>query len=381
MHVSKPLLVIGTRPEAIKMWPVVKECTASPDISPVICFTGQHRELLNQAAEYFELTPDINLDAMRKNQSLAELASRCISGIDKAIAETHCDSVIAQGDTTTTMSASLASFYRQVPFVHIEAGLRTGNLHAPWPEEYHRRLITTATQLHCAPTPKAAQNLLHEGVEANRIHVTGNTVIDCLLWTRSREILATAPWEEKYRWLANQKMVLITAHRRENQGPIFEQILTAIFRLATKFPNIHFLYPLHLNPHISKPATERLSALTNIHLTPPATYPEFVWLMERSTLILTDSGGVQEEAPTLKKPVVVLRDTTERQEVVENGSVILAGTCSENIFESVSTLLTNKKSYARCQEADNPYGDGRASERIVRLLCGRKADQFHPIAA
>ena len=222
------------------MWPVVKECTASPEMSPVICFTGQHRELLNQAAEYFELTPDINLDAMRKNQSLAELASRCISGIDKAIAEKHCDSVIAQGDTTTTMSASLASFYRQVPFVHIEAGLRTGNLHAPWPEEYHRRLITTATQLHCAPTPKAAQNLLHEGVEANRIHVTGNTVIDCLLWTRSREILATAPWEEKYRWLANQKMVLITAHRRENQGPIFEQILTAISRLATKISQYSF---------------------------------------------------------------------------------------------------------------------------------------------
>lgn len=381
MHVSKPLLVIGTRPEAIKMWPVVQGCMASPEISPVICFTGQHRELLNQAADYFELTPDINLDAMRKNQSLAELASRCISGIDQAIVEQHCDSVIAQGDTTTTMAASLASFYRQVPFVHIEAGLRTGNLHAPWPEEYHRRLITTATQLHCAPTHKAAQNLLYEGVAADRIQITGNTVIDCLLWTRNREILATAPWEEKYRWLGNQKMVLITAHRRENQGPIFEQILAAIVRLATKFPNIHFLYPLHLNPHTSGPATERLSALTNVHLTPPATYPEFIWLMERSTLILTDSGGVQEEAPTLKKPVVVFRDTTERQEVVENGSVILAGTCSENIFQSASTLLTNKKAYARCQESENPYGDGRAGERIVRLLRGGKVDQFHPVAA
>ena len=381
MHVSKPLLVIGTRPEAIKMWPVVQGCMASPEISPVICFTGQHRELLNQAADYFELTPDINLDAMRKNQSLAELASRCISGIDQAIVEQHCDSVIAQGDTTTTMAASLASFYRQVPFVHIEAGLRTGNLHAPWPEEYHRRLITTATQLHCAPTHKAAQNLLYEGVAADRIRITGNTVIDCLLWTRNREILATAPWEEKYRWLGNQKMVLITPHRRENQGPIFEQILAAIVRLATKFPNIHFLYPLHLNPHTSGPATERLSALTNVHLTPPATYPEFIWLMERSTLILTDSGGVQEEAPTLKKPVVVFRDTTERQEVVENGSVILAGTCSENIFQSASTLLTNKKAYARCQESENPYGDGRAGERIVRLLRGGKVDQFHPVAA
>ncbi len=369
MSKLRPLLLFGTRPEAIKMAPVVHECRRRPEaIEPIVCDAGQHRELLEPVVEYFGLRPDHRLDVMRSGQSLAELTSACVVAIDALLTELEPDCLVVQGDTTTVMTASLAAFYRSVPLAHVEAGLRTGNLRAPWPEELNRRVVSLSAAVHFAPTTRAADALLAEGVPPASVHVTGNTVIDALLWTVGRERGRAEHWERKYAMLGARRLVLITGHRRENFGEGLQAICEAIATLAERLPDVAFLYPVHLNPNVLEPVRRMLSGRPNVHLTEPAAYPEFVWLMQRSTLILTDSGGVQEEAPSLRKPVLVTRDTTERPEAVEAGAAELVGTSFDAIVSRVSLLLTDEAEYARRQIAASPYGDGQAARRIVGVL-------------
>ncbi|MCA9119913.1 MAG: UDP-N-acetylglucosamine 2-epimerase (non-hydrolyzing) [Planctomycetaceae bacterium] len=371
MNATRPLLVLGTRPEAIKMAPVIQECHRRADVDPIVCFTGQHREMVAQVADYFGIKPDLDLDLMLPNQTLAGLTARCIERLDRAVRDCAPDCIVAQGDTTTVMVASMTAFYHRLPFVHVEAGLRTGDMYSPWPEEFNRRVAGLTASLHCAPTRGAAKNLLDEGVTRHQVHVTGNTVIDALLWTIDRERASGNRWVGKYSMLARPRMVLITGHRRENFGGGFAQICEAIVSLAKVFADVDFVYPVHLNPNVQKPVQDALGAIANVHLMPPASYPEFVWLMDRSYLILTDSGGVQEEAPSLKKPVLVMRDTTERPEAIDAGGVELVGASCSNIVRSVSSLLKDKSEYARRQIETNPYGDGDAANRIMELVVQR----------
>ncbi|WP_417746807.1 non-hydrolyzing UDP-N-acetylglucosamine 2-epimerase [Rosistilla oblonga] len=368
MSSKRVLLVMGTRPEAIKMAPVVHACQRCSNIEPVVCFTGQHREMLTQVSDYFELRADVDLNLMRDNQTLAGLTARSLEGLDATISEFAPDCVVAQGDTTTVMATSMASFYRKLPFVHIEAGLRTGDLYSPWPEEFNRRIPGITAALHCAPTQGSANNLLREGVAPDSVHVTGNTVIDALMWTVERERKNDSKWRDKYKQLDDRRMVLITAHRRESFGTGFESICQAIKTLAERFQDTVFIYPVHLNPNVREPVFRLLAACKNVHLVEPAPYPEFVWLMDQADVILTDSGGVQEEAPSLQKPVVVMREMTERQEAVDAGAVMLVGTERPAIVDAVATLLTDNAAYAKCQIDKNPYGDGLAAERIVEIM-------------
>jgi len=362
-------LIFGTRPEAIKMAPVVHECLRRADqIDPIVCLSGQHRQMLEQVTDYFGLKADLDLALMRPNQSLAELTANCFQGIDAALARFEPDCVVAQGDTTTVMVAALGAFYRKVPFVHVEAGLRTGNLQAPWPEEMNRRVASVVTAVHCAPTERSAQNLRDERVPESMIHVTGNTVIDALLWAVERERAGQERWQAKYAFLGDSRLVLVTGHRRENFGQGFQDICRSIATLAERFPDVQFLYPVHLNPNVQEPVRRLLGNKPNVHLTEPAPYPEFVWLMDRSTVILTDSGGVQEEAPSLRKPILVMRDTTERPEALDAGACELVGTDYERIVASVTKLLTDEREYARRQLDVNPYGDGQAARRIVDIM-------------
>lgn len=365
---KRVFLVIGTRPEAIKMAPVIKQSIQDPRIDPVVCFTGQHREMLKQVTDYFQIESDVNLDLMVPNQTLSGLTSRCIAQLDDAIESTKPDCVVAQGDTTTVMAASLVSFYRNLDFVHVEAGLRSGDMLSPWPEELNRRIAGLTTKLHCAPTTWAEDNLLREGVPKESIAVTGNTVIDSLLWTLEREKSADAPWPEKYKWLGDQRMVLMTGHRRENFGEGMQQICSAIRQLAGKFSDVAFVYPVHLNPRVRETVNKELAGLDNVHLVEPTPYPEFVWLMDRSTLIVSDSGGVQEEAPSLQRPVLVTRNNTERPEGVDAGAVELVGTKADRIIERASALLADPDEYARYQIDDSPYGDGQAASRIIERI-------------
>lgn len=363
------LLTFGTRPEAIKMAPVVQSCLRRPDeIEPIVCVTGQHREMLDQATEYFRIRPDLDLAVMHPGQSLAGLTARLLARLDETIERYAPDCVVAQGDTTTVLAAALAAFYRRTPFVHIEAGLRTGDLDSPWPEEFNRRAASLATSLHCAPTRRAADQLLAEGVPAERIRVTGNTVIDALLWTLDRECQRGDDWRRKHAVLGQRPMVLVTGHRRESFGQGFEQICRGIATLAERFAEVGFLYPVHLNPNVRQPVERMLAGRANVHLIEPVAYPEFVWLMDRSSLILTDSGGVQEEAPSLGKPVLVMRDTTERPEAVEAGTAELVGADAERIVERASVRLSAPCSHAARNDIINPYGDGRAAERIVDFI-------------
>lgn len=371
MKRTRALIVVGTRPEAIKIAPLVLACRQTPEVEPILCFTGQHREMLAQVAEYFRLTPHLDLQLMRADQSLAGLTARCLEGLDRAIEHFRPDCVVGQGDTTTAMSASLAAFYRRLPFVHVEAGLRTGNLMSPWPEELNRRVAGLTAALHCAPTRRAARNLRAERIPSRSIHVTGNTVIDALLYTVERERRGTAAWREKYHCLGDRRVVLITGHRRENLDGGLEAICDAIAILAADFPEVEFVYPVHLNPNVREPVFRLLGGQHNVHLLEPVPYPEFVWLMDRAHLILTDSGGVQEEAPSLGKPVLVMRETTERQEAVDCGAARLVGTATETIIDAVSDLLIDADIYAGCQVERNPYGDGNAARRIVRLIANR----------
>ncbi|MGL4942340.1 MAG: non-hydrolyzing UDP-N-acetylglucosamine 2-epimerase [Thermoguttaceae bacterium] len=365
------LFVFGTRPEGIKMAPLVLEAMRRrATVESTVCVTGQHREMLAQVTDYFEIVPDIDLALMQPNQTLASLTSRCLEGIDRVITETQPDFVVAQGDTTTVLAASLAAFYRKVLFVHVEAGLRSGNVMSPWPEEMNRKVASIVTARHCAPTTRAAASLLKEGYQPDSVRVTGNTVIDALRFTVEKERKSPARWEEKYRFLEDRskKLILITAHRRESFGEGFESLCSALRDLANQFCDHEFVYPVHLNPNVRKPVYSILGGLHNFHLTEPAIYPEFVWLMDRSTIILSDSGGVQEEAPSLGKPVLVLRETTERPEAVDVGATRLVGTDRKLIVETAGRLLTDSAFYNTFLCKSNPYGNGDSATQILDWL-------------
>ncbi len=367
------LCVFGTRPEAIKMAPVVLAAQRHAKVKPIVCLTGQHREMLDQVVKYFALPVDRDLNLMQLNQTLSDLTARCLQMLSVTIAETKPDCVVGQGDTTTALCASIAAFYARIPFVHVEAGLRTDSIDSPFPEEFNRRVCSLTTALHCAPTETARQNLLCEGYATDSVIVTGNTVLDALKLSVQQERLNSFMWIQKHPDIAGRPMVLITAHRRENHGDGIRNLCTAIGRLADMFPKVQFVYPVHLNPNIRGPVHEMLSDRRNVHLIPPADYPEFIWLMDQSRLILSDSGGVQEEAPSLHKPVLVTRDSTERPEALAVGATKLIGTDPDRVVAEVRELLTNRDAYAAMQVDVNPYGDGRAAERIVDLAVERFA--------
>ena len=362
------LIVVGTRPELIKLAPVIDECRRRETLRVTVCFTGQHVELVAPVAEYFGVVPDV-CDCMESVDSLATCAARMLAAMDAQLAQFKPDCVVAQGDTTSVLCAALAAFYRRVPLVHVEAGLRTHNLAAPWPEEMNRRVATLAATLHCAPTPKAVQNLLAEGVPSTDIDLTGNTVIDALLATVRRERDRSRYWAAKHAMLGSRRMVLITGHRRENHGDGLRSVCAAIQRLALFYRDVVFLYVLHPNPQVCGPVTEYLAGRENIYLLRPVRYPEFVWLMDRSTLIITDSGGVQEEAPSLAKPVLVTRESTERPESVACGIAKLVGTDVDTILNEVSKLLDGNGKLA--EAVKNPYGDGKAAGRVVDAISRR----------
>ena len=378
---KKILLVFGTRPEAIKMAPLVKKLQEMPEeFQTVVCVTGQHREMLDQVLRLFDITPEYDLNIMKPNQDLYDITSRILLGMRDVLKEVQPDIVLVHGDTTTSMAAALAAFYQQIPVGHVEAGLRTGNIYSPWPEEMNRLITGRITTHHFSPTPLAKENLLREHVDEKQIIVTGNTVIDALQMVVERlkndEQLASEVAAkinqmgyDVQRLEGNRRMVLITGHRRENFGEGFLNICHAIKHLAEQYKNVDFVYPMHLNPNVRKPVLEILGeGADNVYLIEPLDYLPFVYMMQHSTLILTDSGGVQEEAPGLGKPVLVMRDTTERPEAVEAGTVLLVGTNREKIEQGVSMLLDDPDTYRRMSEAVNPYGDGLACERIVKKL-------------
>ena len=362
-----PLLIFGTRPEAVKLAPVIERCRDRA-IEPSVCLTGQHCRLLAQVTDYFRIRADVHLDLMTPDQAPAALAARCLERLDELLRDRRPDCVVVQGDTTTAMAASLCAFYRRIPLVHVEAGLRTGDLGSPWPEELNRRITGMVAALHCAPTRRAADALLAEGVPHEQVHVTGNPGIDALLETLRRESGGAKPAEQKYGLSPGRRMILITAHRRESFGRPLEEICRAVAVLAERFADCRFVWPVHPNPNVHEPVHRQLGRRENVQLVGPASYPEFVWLMGRSTLILTDSGGVQEEAPSLGKPVLVMRHRTERPEAIEAGAARLVGTSAETIIEEVDAMLTDPARYAACQADHNPFGDGHAAERIVELM-------------
>ena len=373
---TRILTVIGTRPEAIKMAPLVRRLATDPRFESRLCVTGQHREMLDAALAAFDLRPDYDLHIMKPGQQLADIAAGALTGLGPVLDEFKPDRVLVQGDTTTTLAAAIAAYYKRIKVGHVEAGLRTGDLLAPWPEEGNRRLTTGIADLHFAPTRTSRQNLLNEGVSDERIFVTGNTVIDALLMTR--EQLCTnaglrREFDSRYAWLRQDaRLILVTGHRRENFGAGFENICHALAQLAARFPDCQILYPVHLNPNVREPVYRILGGIPNVRLDEPADYQPFVYLMDRSTLIITDSGGVQEEAPSLGKPVLVMREVTERPEAVEAGTVKLVGTDVERIVAEASRLLEDPAAYESMSRAINPYGDGRAIERIVSILADAK---------
>lgn len=381
----KIAVILGTRPEAIKLAPVILALKAHPDYTCLVCVTAQHRQMLDQVLAVYGISPDADLNLMQPNQSLSELTARAITGISAYLGSTRPDMVLVQGDTTTVLSASLAAFYQRIPVGHVEAGLRTGNLNSPWPEEANRLLTTQLASLHLAPTRGSRDNLLREHIDDTTIAVTGNTVIDALFLAleqvrRHPQVVPGLP--ESLQPAADSvsadtppslpRMVLVTGHRRENFGRGFEAICEAIGALALRFPDVHFVYPVHLNPRVRESVQRILvdghGSVANIHLIEPQDYLPFVALMTRAYLVLTDSGGVQEEAPSLGKPVLVMRDTTERPEAVEAGTVRLVGACRDTIISAVSELLTDSAAYERMARAHNPYGDGKATGRIVAAL-------------
>ena len=375
------MLVFGTRPEAIKMAPLVKEFQKYPEnFETVVCVTGQHREMLDQVLRIFDINPDYDLNIMRQGQDLYDVTSRVLLGMRDVLKEVKPDLVFVHGDTTTSTAAALASFYQQISVGHVEAGLRTHNIYSPWPEEMNRQLTGRIATYHFAPTPLSRQNLLNEGISNNRIFVTGNTVIDALYWVVDRiksdkdldAELVTALKTAGYDTCRGKRIVLITGHRRENFGDGFINICNAIKDLIRRYPDVDFVYPMHLNPNVRRPIHEvfgqDLSNLGNMFFIEPLEYLSFVYLMEKSSVVLTDSGGIQEEAPGLGKPVLVMRETTERPEALEAGTVKLVGTDYDRIVEEVSVLLDSSEAYERMSRAVNPYGDGKACGRIVTSL-------------
>ena len=380
------MLVFGTRPEAIKMAPLVKKFQKySSDFKTVVCVTGQHREMLDQVLKIFDIKPDYDLNIMKQGQDLYDITARVLLGMRDVLNEVKPDVVLVHGDTTTSMAASLAAFYQQIAVGHVEAGLRTCDIYSPWPEEMNRQITSRIATYNFSPTPLSEKNLKEEKVHGN-IYVTGNTVIDALhmvleklkndvtLAAKQEQMLAKAGYDVA-RLADGKKLVLITGHRRENFGEGFINMVTAIKNLTEKYPNVDFVYPMHLNPNVRKPIHEvfgeNLSDLGNMFFIEPLQYLEFIYLMEKSTIVLTDSGGIQEEAPGLGKPVLVMRDTTERPEALESGTVRLVGTNHDLIVEEVSTLLDNQSVYDKMSRAVNPYGDGKACDRIVYALRNR----------
>ena len=381
---KKIMLVFGTRPEAIKMAPLVKEFQQRPDeFQTIVCVTGQHREMLDQVLHIFEITPDYDLNIMKQGQDLYDVTARVLLGMRDVLKEVQPDVVLVHGDTTTSTAAALAAFYQQIPVGHVEAGLRTHNIYSPWPEEMNRQLTGRLATYHFAPTPLSRQNLLAEGVNEKHITVTGNTVIDALYMVVDKikrdkvldaelEKLLKQSGYDVNRLSAGKKLVLITGHRRENFGDGFISMCRAIKALTEKYPEVDFVYPMHLNPNVRKPIHEvfgeDLSGLGNMFFIEPLEYLSFVYLMEKSTIVLTDSGGIQEEAPGLGKPVLVMRDTTERPEALEAGTVKLVGTDYDKIIKEVSALIEDREYYDRMSKAVNPYGDGKACQRITDRL-------------
>ncbi|MDB5868353.1 MAG: hypothetical protein JWP96_685 [Polaromonas sp.] len=374
---KKILLVFGTRPEAIKMAPLVKTLQAQPAFEVKVCVTAQHRHMLDQVLGLFDIEPDFDLNLMRPGQDLYDISSGVLLGLKPVLMQWRPDAVLVHGDTSTTFAASLAAFYQRIPVGHVEAGLRTGNLYSPWPEEANRKLTSALAHWHFAPTATSRGNLLREGIAPEHIHVTGNTVIDALLQVREK-IVGSAVLRQQFEADFSvldpaKRLVLVTGHRRENFGEGFEQICQALARIAKDNANVQVVYPVHLNPQVQEPVRRLLAGVDNVHLIEPLDYLPFVYLMDRSTLILTDSGGIQEEAPSLGKPVLVMRDTTERPEAVEAGTVRLVGTNADEIVSQASLLLGNAKAYEAMAFAHNPYGDGFACERISQALLADKS--------
>lgn len=387
---KKIMLVFGTRPEAIKMCPLVKEFQKYPnDFETIVCVTGQHREMLDQVLKIFEVTPDYDLNIMKQGQDLYDVTARVLTGMRDILNATQPDVVLVHGDTTTSTAAALAAFYQQIPVGHVEAGLRTHNIYSPWPEEMNRQITGRIATYNFAPTPLSEKNLKEEKAQG-QIFVTGNTVIDALHMVVSKlksdkaladnqiKVLADAGYDVT-RLDSGKKLVLITGHRRENFGEGFISMVTAMKDLSEKYPDVDFVYPMHLNPNVRKPIHEVFGddlTRPNFFFIEPLQYLEFVYLMEKSTVVLTDSGGIQEEAPGLGKPVLVMRDTTERPEALKSGTVHLVGTNHDLIVNEVSTLLDDENAYEKMSKAVNPYGDGKACDRIVRALNGEVVDRY-----
>lgn len=369
---KKVLTVFGTRPEAIKMAPLVHALKNQPGVESRVCVTAQHREMLDQVLGLFEIEPEYDLNIMQLDQGLYEITSKILQKIKYVLDSYKPDVVLVHGDTTTTFATSLAAFYQQIKVGHVEAGLRTGNIYSPWPEEGNRKLTSALTHYHFAPTVGSEQNLLNENVLQKNITITGNTVIDALLWvkekiTSNEELKQTL--DNQYSFLDSEKrLILVTGHRRESFGDGFENICEALRAIATMHPDVEILYPVHLNPNVQEPVNRLLKNVSNIHLIEPQDYLPFVYLMVRSYIILTDSGGIQEEAPSLGRPVLVMRDTTERPEAVDAGTVKLVGTNTQAIIQETSILLNDRNSYRAMSYAHNPYGNGKACSSIVEVL-------------
>lgn len=367
------LLIFGTRPEAIKMAPLALALQGfTQDFDTKVCVTGQHRQMLDQVLELFNLVPDFDLNLMKPGQTLSDVTSGVLKGLEQVFEQWKPDLILVHGDTATTFAASLAAYYHKIKVGHVEAGLRTGDLYSPWPEEANRRLTGVLANYHFAPTQSSYDNLIKENVNPANIVVTGNTVIDALLQVKQKveqDQMLVSQFQKQFPFLdTNKKMILVTGHRRENFGQGFLNICSALVNLAKKYPDIQIVYPVHLNPNVQQPVGELLADIANIHLIAPQDYLPFVYLMNRSYLILTDSGGIQEEAPSLGKPVLVMRETTERPEAVEAGTVRLVGTEVDVIENAVSDLLENLKTYSVMSEAHNPYGDGTACQQIINFI-------------
>jgi UDP-N-acetylglucosamine 2-epimerase (non-hydrolysing) len=368
----KTLCVFGTRPEAIKMAPLVHALASDQRFVSKVCVTAQHREMLDQVLQLFDISPDFDLNIMRRGQDLTGVTTAILDGMRGVFAQFKPDMVLVHGDTATTFATALAAYYQQIPVAHVEAGLRTGNLYSPWPEEGNRKLTASLARLHFAPTSTSRDNLLAEGVPSNQIVVTGNTVIDSLLGVVKRletnAHLHTEAMAPTTFLAENQPIILVTGHRRESFGSGFERICEALVQVAQQHPIVNIVFPVHLNPNVREPVIRILAGIHNIHLIEPLDYLPFVHLMSRSHIILTDSGGIQEEAPSLGKPVLVMRDTTERPEAVVAGTVKLVGTHTETIVNSINKLLTDSTAYQIMSQSHNPYGDGKACERILQRL-------------
>ena len=365
---KKLLFVFGTRPEAIKMAPLIHACNMHKEqFKVVVCLTGQHREMLQQVMAFFEIEADYNIDLMRPNQTLFDITANALKGIEGVLNETQPDIVLVQGDTTTAFAGALSAFYKRIKVAHIEAGLRSYNKYAPYPEEANRKMAGVLTDLHFAPTPAAAENLFNEGIRDN-VFVTGNTVIDALLWGVNK-VRGDKKYAQSFGYLdLAKKIILVTGHRRENFGEPFENICNALAKLSNNYPDVQIVYPVHLNPNVQEVVNRKLSGRDNIFLVAPLEYPNLIWLMDKCYFVITDSGGIQEEAPSLGKPVLVMREVTERMEGVEAGTAMLVGTDSDKIVSEATRLLEDEIAYQQMSHAVNPYGTGNTAQEIVSLL-------------